>query len=73
MSAPILRPGDAVHIMVPVRPTGMPKGEFIEASNAAGTEYTKIFARHGVYVDSWSGSDQVSEVKVVAIFRKEAS
>lgn len=70
MSAPILKPGDAVHLMIPVRPQRLDHDAFEAALRARAESYVEIFKRYGVFVDSWTGSDTSNEMTVVAVFRK---
>ena len=70
MSAPILRPGDVIHLALPLDPQ-MPPELARERAQADGAEQAEFYARFGVTVAQTSSCPLLAYPVVVAVFRKE--
>ena len=72
MSAPILRPGDHIHLALPL---GGPWPDSVakEEAERQHKEFVASYARYGVTLATVSFNSQIAAPVVVAIFRSEVA
>lgn len=71
MTAPILQPGDRIHLAFPVSP--MLVGRELDARiREAQAGFTEGYGHHGVTITTFSWSSALTHPTVVAVFRPAA-